>query len=174
MGKILEKAFYSEEDAPMVNNKFSTLLVIREMPVDSIMRHFSSLLLVRVWETPVLIKMWHTILTAGESLQWLKPLWRAICKSVNWRHCSTDCWFVSHIHSLWPSFGGGGGAMQSGAMVWNVISWRQESSRFYNVFHFTFFVGQNNFKDVYSLSGDKCLLDSSWHSIKSITCLRCY
>ena len=31
----------------------------------------------------------------------------------------------------------------------------------YNVFHFTFFVGQNNLKDVYSLLGDKCLLDSS-------------
>lgn len=43
MGKILEKAFYSEEDAPMVNYKFLTLLVIREMPVDNIMRHFTSL-----------------------------------------------------------------------------------------------------------------------------------
>ena len=44
--------------------------------------------------------------------------------------------------------------MQSGAMVWNVISWRQESSRFYNVFHFTFFVGQNNFKDVFFTMAD--------------------
>lgn len=52
MGKILEKAFYSEEDAPMVNNKFSTLLVIREMPIDSIMRHFSSLLLVKSVRNP--------------------------------------------------------------------------------------------------------------------------
>lgn len=48
MGKILEKAFYSEENVLMVNKKFSTLLVIREMQIDSIMRHFTSLLLVKL------------------------------------------------------------------------------------------------------------------------------
>lgn len=52
MGKILEKAFYSEEDAPMVNYKFLTLLVIREMPTDNIMRHFTSLLVKLECEKP--------------------------------------------------------------------------------------------------------------------------
>lgn len=67
MGKRLEKALYTEEDILIVNKqKFSTLLVIRKTQTDSIVRHFTSLMLVKLTVTnPVLTKMWsnsHTLM----------------------------------------------------------------------------------------------------------------
>lgn len=159
MGKRLEKALYTEEDIPIVNKqKFSTLLVIRKMQTDSIVRHLTSLMLVKLTrhKPPCWQRCGATLIHWWREYVLIKPLWRAICNSQQIEDIVAQ-WLVLNIHSLWSSLGEVGEAMQSEAILFVMFYFSRivESSRLWYYSPYLY-VGQNisNFKDVHSLLCD--------------------